>query len=219
MWDKYKQYGIDVFSEHEKLELLLFLLIPRKNTNTIAHKLINKFGSLNSLFYAPLDKLQEVNGIGKNSALLLRFFGDLILYLNQSQVISRESFSSFKRIREYCAERFGNKNSETLNLLLLDDKYALLHVHNIKGNSLNPDSENWRNIIEQIIKFDSSKVVIVHNLINGTAIPSDSDLKNTREVGEILKVIDVALVDHIIISDNSALSMRSYGFLSDIWEF
>lgn len=218
MLEKFSAYGISVFSLHEKLEVLLYLMIPRKNTNHIAHRLLNKFGTLKSLLSAPLDELQRVEGIGKSAALQLRFFGAVTNYISEKRVSVKEILSTTDKVKEYCINYFKNKSSEVFTLLLLDEKYALLHAHDLTGNMSSPDEAVYREIVGLIMEYDSRKIVIAHNCPAGTANPSERDLRHTREVGEILKVIDVGLVDHIIFSRGSAISLRSYGILSGIWE-
>lgn len=218
MLKKFGEHGIDVFSEHEKLEVLLYLMIPRKNTNPIAHFLLNKFGTLKSLLSAPPDELQKVEGIGKNAALQLRFFGAVTNHLNGKQMSAFDNLSTTDKVKEYCKKHFKEKSSEVFTLLLLDEKYTLLHDHDLISNISDDIESSYREIVEQIIKYDSRKVVIAHNLITGTANPSERDLKLTRELGEILKVIDVSLVDHIIVSEDNAISLRNYGVLNGVWE-
>lgn len=218
MLSKFSEFGINVFSEHEMLEMLLFLMIPRRNTNPTAHNLIKEFGSLKNALFAPIDELVKIEGVGKNTALQLRLIGALTNYLNQTQVSVKDSFASSDKVTEFCLNHFKDKNSEILTLLLLDDKYALLHVHDISSDKPNHIDAEYREIIGQIIKYDCRKVIIAHNHLIGTVDPSDDDLRQTREIGEILKIIDVGLVDHIIIYKDQAVSLRGCGFLNEIWE-
>lgn len=218
MWNKFSGFDIDVFDEHEKLEILLFLMLPRVNTNEIAHRLIDEFGSLKNVLFAPREELQRVEGIGKSSALQLNFIGAIANYVNRKQTAPMVNFSSSKKVIEYCINHFMNRNSENLTLLLLDDKYALLHVHKMSSNLPNHIIVDYREVFAQIMKYDCRKVVIAHNHTIGSADPSDDDLRLTREIGDILRIINVGLVDHIIVHNGEAVSMRNCGMLNDIWE-
>lgn len=218
MWNRFGSFGIDVFDEHEILEILLYLMLPRVNTNTLAHRLIEEFGTLKNVLFAPYEELQRVEGIGKSSALQMNFIGAVADYLNRNKAVPKESFSSTRIVTEYCINHFKNKNSEFLTMLLLDDKYALLHVHEISCNMPNNIIFEYREVLAQIIKYDCRKVVIAHNHTIGTTDPSDDDLRLTRELNNILKIINVGLVDHIIVHNDAAVSMRNSGILSDIWE-
>lgn len=217
-WSKFGELGIKAFKEHEILEALLFLMLPRVNTNVTAHRLIDEFGSLKNVLLAPRDELQRVEGIGKTSALQLSFIGALTGYVNRMRTTAAESFSSSRIITEYCIKHFKDKSSENLTLLLLDDKYALLHVHDFSSDMPNHVSVDYREVFGQVIRYDCRKVVIAHNHTAGTADPSDDDLKITREIGKSLKIINVGLVDHIIVRGDTAVSIRNLGILSDVWD-
>lgn len=218
MWNRFGGSGIVDFAEHELLETLLFLMLPRVNTNTIAHRLIDEFGSLKNVLFAPREELQRVEGIGKTSALQMNFIGAIANYVTRDRTVPKENFSSSEIVTEYCINHFKNKISENLMLLLLDDKYALLHIHNISNNMPNHIVVDYRDVIAQIMKYDCRKVVIAHNHTIGTADPSDDDLRLTREISDVLRIINVGLVDHIIVHNGTAVSMRNSGILNDIWE-
>ena len=68
--ERFLKEGLDSFQPHEVLEFLLFLLHSRRDTNEIAHRLINEFGCLSNVLEAPVEKLAEVKGISK----IRRFF-------------------------------------------------------------------------------------------------------------------------------------------------
>ena len=63
MREKLKDNGS--FPPHELLEMLLTYSLPRINTNELAHKLINRFGSIDAVLSADMDALEEVDGIGE----------------------------------------------------------------------------------------------------------------------------------------------------------
>ena len=74
---RFLQAGLDAFADHEALELLLFYAIPRRDTNPIAHALIDRYGSLEAVLNAPVEDLKKVEGIGENAAVLLRLVPQL----------------------------------------------------------------------------------------------------------------------------------------------
>ena len=70
--DRFLQNGADGFEKHQLLELLLFYGIPQKDTNPIAHELINRFGSIRGVFEASIEALCEVDGISAHTATLIK---------------------------------------------------------------------------------------------------------------------------------------------------
>ena len=218
MWDRYLEHGITDFKEHELLEVLLYILIPRVNTNEIAHKLINEFGSLKNVLLTHIDKLMKIDGIGKTSAMYLKFIGDIFNYISDTKEIPTKRLTSSKLLTEFCIEHFKNKPNEVLSLILMDDMYALLNVYDITSDDPNRILVDYREIFIEVLRSDCRKVVLAHNHITGTADPSDNDIMTTREIGKLLSIFKVDLVDHIIVRNDTAVSMRSYGILNDLWD-
>ena len=86
--DKFLSCGVDNFQDHEVLELLLFYAIPRKNTNVIAHRLLEKFGSLDAVFDSPLSLLKSVEGVGESTAIFIKTISDITrIYIEKSMRI------------------------------------------------------------------------------------------------------------------------------------
>ncbi len=218
MLSKFSEYNINVFEEHEMLEVLLFMIIPRVNTNETAHRVINEFGSLKNALLAPVNELAEINGIGEKSAIQLRFVGELANYLNRTQATVKYIFDESNKIIKYFTNHFKNKNTEALTVLLLDDNSVFLHSHEICSNMPNHVDVGFREIVSQAMKYDARKLLIAHNHIVGTKEPSNDDLRFTRELYDFLKAIKVELVDHIIVSNGEVFSMRDSGCLGRIWD-
>ena len=78
--DRFRKEGLDHFDEHQVLELLLFYCIPRQDTNPLAHRLMNTFGSVREVLNADRDVLLRVEGMTENAATLLSLVGDLRRY-------------------------------------------------------------------------------------------------------------------------------------------
>lgn len=220
MLGRFGREGIKVFSEHEMLEVLLYFMFARVNTNAIAHDLISSFGSLKNVLSASVCELKRIDGIGEKSARRLRFIGDLANCFNQAQAAIKDNFASIEDVVGFCADHFKDKFGEFLSLLLLDAKSSPLHMHNIiSGVSVLPDhfTIDYREVIRQIVNYNCRKVVIAQKRNFGSAVPSDYDIKVTREIEDILRMIDVGIVDHVIICNEKAASMRSSGLLNGIW--
>lgn len=218
MMGKFSKNGIDIFEDHEKLEVLLYQILPRINTNVIAHNLINYFGSLKSVLLAPVDELAKVKGIGEKSALQLKFIGDLTNYLNEAKAAGRLEFTDLQESLLFFREHFKNKTDEVFTLLLLDDKCTMLQCCDICSSQPNHIRVDYREISKLIIRYDAYKLIIAHNHIIGTTEPSDDDRRFTNSLYDYLKMIGVGLIDHIIVCENDVLSMRNNGYLGNIWD-
>lgn len=203
--------------EQEMLERLLRLVTPRANITLIADNLIREFGSMNNALQAPIAELKNIDGFSDKFALQFGFVGALINYLNDTQAPVKDRFNDARKITEYCIKHFKNKTTEILTLLLLDEKSKLLNVHDISSNMPNRIDVEFRQIARQAMNFNARKMIIAHNHPTATTEPSNEDLKFTRELSDLLRIIKTELVDHIIVSGGEALSMRDAGYLNGIW--
>ena len=97
--EKFISFGPEIFSDHELLEMLLFFSIPRINTNDLAHRLIDRFGSLNAVLTAPIDRLVLVDGMGKSSAVLVSLTGALVSRACQKAYLKKKEMLKSPRGR------------------------------------------------------------------------------------------------------------------------
>lgn len=219
MMKKYREHGIECFEEHEILEMLLFLVFSRCNTNNISHMLIERFGSINGVFSADRSELIDVDNIGETAATYLTFLGDFFRWLpaHGAKIIQ---LNTPKKIIEYCEPIFANCTKEMTYMLILDARQNLISMTCLSLGS--PDSTKvcTKEIIRNAVVANSSNVVLVHNHTTGSSLPSVADINATRDIYIALRTAGIALVDHIIISPGSedkGYSLRSSEILRDIW--
>lgn len=202
--------GLDDFHPHNVLELLLFYSIPRKDTNEIAHALINEFGSIERVFDADPEELIKVKGITKNSAVLISMVPQLARYYMSRKADHGRPLNSPKLIGEFLTPKFIGENHEVLYILFLDNKMQVItYKRLIEGTR---DSVEMR--IDQIVKLaatiDAPKVVVAHNHPDGNPTPSSEDIGLTMGLREALKLINKQLLDHIIVGDHSFISLGDF---------
>lgn len=219
MMMKYLRNGIKAFEEHEILEMMLFILLPRVNTNPIAHELIDRFGSLSNVFNVPLNELAKIKGLGEKSAKELKLLGDIIKYV-QNQHGDKITFDDSTHIIEFCTNHFKNINRECLAFFMLDTKHSLIMVEYVEQDvfsSANELSFDMKNIARKALISNSGAIIMAHNHINGTGVPSNNDLSLTRKVASYLKPVGIKLIDHIIVNGSEGYSLRASSGASDIW--
>lgn len=209
MKEKYLLDGIDKFHEHEILELMLYYAIPRKNTNDIAHSLIKKFGSLASVFDAPINLLKEVNGVGESAAILIKLIPDLTrAYMNSKTYKSKDSLT-IKAACDKLAVQFLGRTEEVVGLMLLDAKNKPLYCDVINKGTVNSVDLYARKIIELAVMYNASAGIIAHNHPSGLAIPSKEDLISTEKLELIFRNMGIKFIDHIIVADGDYVSLKS----------
>ena len=213
--ERYLKEGLDGFSEVQVLELLLFYVIPRQDTNPIAHRLIDRFGSLYQVLEAPVEELEKVEGIGPNAALLL----SLITAVDRVYSVNRTEKQKILRTIEDCGEYlksfFIGRRSEMVYLLCLDAKCKVLGCREIGEGSVNSANVPIRRIVETALGLNATSVVLAHNHPSGIALPSGEDVLTTHRVAAALSTVDIVLVDHIVVADDDYVSMVQSGHRFD----
>ncbi len=193
--------GLDTFSDHEVLELLLFYSIPRADTNALAHRLIDAFGSLRGVFEASPAELEAVEGIGENSALLLSLIPSVTRKYLLSRAVKGVSLSSTALLGEALMPYFVGKREETIYVLFLDQNRRTISCDFIGEGSVNAVSLNVAKILRLASLRRAQFAVIAHNHTNGFANPSEQDIITTKRLQSLLASAGVKLLDHLIISD------------------
>ena len=215
MRERFLREGLDGFTEVQILELLLFYVIPRIDTNPIAHRLIDHFGSLAQVLEAPVEELEKVEGIGPNAALLL----SLITAVSRVYAVNRAEKQKILRTIDDCGEYlksfFIGRRTEVVYLLCLDAKCKVLGCRQVGEGSVNSANVPIRRIVELALGLNASSVVLAHNHPSGLALPSGEDVSTTRRVAAALSTVDIPLVDHIIVADDDFVSLVASGYRFD----
>lgn len=213
MKERFIQGGLDGFAPHEVLELLLFYAIPQRDVNPLAHRLIERYGSLHAVLEAPADELANTEGIGPNAAVLLSLVGKTARKIEESRRQARKEIKNRADAVEHCTALLRGLREEHFYAVCLNGKMELIQSVLIARGTLSEVQAYPRQVAEAVLRCNAHSVVICHNHPGGSSIPSQQDVEITRVLGSVLASLDVALADHIIVSDRGALSMVSCGLL------
>ena len=205
------KFGIETFNEHEVLELLLYYTIPRMDTNGIAHNLVNKFGSFRQVLEASYDELLDVQGIGPNSARYLTVLREVYRYLAISKIKEKPILKNSQDFGEFLKDFYFATNLETIYLLCLDAKNAVIDCVKINEGDISNVVIPSRKIAEAAIKSNAVSAVLAHNHPGGLSLPSPEDIEATHVVAQVLSSTNVRLLDHIIVSGNDYISLFKFG--------
>ena len=198
--------GLDCFNELNSLELLLFYAIPRRDTNEIAHALLDRFGSLQGVFDASFYELREVEGVGEQAASLIKLVPQLVRKSKITQSSHVTQITNSTIAGNFFLPRFMDQLEEVLLLLCLDSQKRIIACVEINRGVVNSVETNIRKVAETALKYRASSVIIAHNHPNGFALPSHEDDITTRMIAETLQCLDIPLVDHIIVSGEDYVS-------------
>lgn len=209
--------GLDGFSEHEILEILLYYANKRIDTNPIAHRLINTFGSVKNVVDAPISELLKVEGVGKSTAEMIHFIHSFIQAYFQDSLKTGEFLGTPDLLKQYSRKLFTGIMNEQVRLIMLDRKNRFVSQVLINEGVIGAVEIDTRRIVELIIAKNCDTVVLVHNHPKGSELPSHNDKLATRNIFNMLQNIGVNLIDHIIVGMDGELSIRETGAMIDIW--
>lgn len=210
--NRFLEQGLDGFTDVQVLELLLFYAVPQKDTNGLAHTLINTFGSLSQVLEANVEDLKKVPGISDHSATLLSLVTQLARYYQVDCAGRTKQLTTLDACGEYLVPRFFGRGQETVFLLCLDAKCKVLDCREVGEGSVNCASISIRKIVETALKLNATTVVLAHNHPSGIALPSDEDVQTTRRIFAALEAVDVYLADHFVVADGDYVSMVQSGY-------
>lgn len=211
---RFLKSGLAGFEEHTALELLLFYARPRCDTNELAHALLERFGSLSAVMDAPVEELARVKGIGENSAVLIKMIPEMgALYLD-SRMAPGDVLNTTEKAGQYFMPKFFGKKHEMVYMAALDDRRKVLRCVQLSDEGIvNAVRISIKRIVTEAVNTNATGVILAHNHPGGIALPSVDDKWVTQQAHKALKLINVALLDHIIVADEDFVSMADSGFM------
>ena len=210
---QFRAHGLDAFADHEALDLLLYYAIPRVDTNPVAHRLMERFGSLDGVLSASVEELEKVEGVGENAATLLSLILPLVRRSRMTASKQPVILNGKEAAGAYFIDLFFGVRDEHLYEACLDAKGKLLQCFKVADGSVDTVNLNMRVIVENALKCGASAVVLSHNHPSGVALPSEDDNLTTLMVYDALRTVGVVLLDHIIVADDDFVSLWDNGLL------
>lgn len=199
--------------DHKVLEVLLYYGIPQKDTNELAHTLINTFGSLTAVFEADADLLFQVKGMTERSVALIKLILPLCRRYNEDRNTRVRRFSSVEKICEHLIEKHQGFGREVSMLTCLDESGNIISCEIIaKGNSVNVSFE-VKDVVVKALKHKAVYVILSHNHMTGIMTPSQEDVDATNRLSFTLKEVGIRLIDHIVVTNDNYLSMAKKKYI------
>lgn len=214
MRSRFLETELDGFDDINALELLLTYAITRKDTNPLAHALLDRFGSFKDVMEASVDDLMTVKGIGVNAAILIRLTGQLCKRYLMSKRKAGVRLDGPEQVFEYVMPLFSFEATERLFLICLDTENRVLDCSEISKGSVDSVYGNPRQIITIAAQRHASKIILAHNHPSGMLVPSEHDMAYTNELQQALLTFQIQLSDHVIVGDGECLSMRQHGCIA-----
>lgn len=212
---RYIKSGLEGFNDYEVLELLLTYSIARKDVKPIAKELIEKFGTIDELTKSDIKSLLEVDGIGEGSAVFLKLIGDIALTLYREKIEDKDilTIKSKNSLLSYLRGEIGYSPREEFKILFLDTSNKLIASETLFSGTIDKSAIYPREIVERVIKNRAKSVIFAHNHPSGSISPSKKDIELTQYMYDSLKLLEIRLLDHIIVTKNSYFSFLEEGLI------
>ena len=213
MRERFLRCGLDNFNDLNVLELLLFYAVPRQDTNLLAHRLLDAFGTLDGVFDASVEALKSVEGIGDVAAALIHLVPEAARRYWICKSGPGEILADSEAAGKYLLPRFFASRNETMYLVCMDAKLKVLDCREVGQGSTTSVHLDLRRVTQIALGQNASAVLLAHNHTSGIALPSQEDVAVTLKVRDLLAQVGVTLTDHIVVAGDDFVSMADSGYL------
>ena len=207
----YIRGGLEGFSDIKILEFLLHFKSPYNDTNPLAHKLKDRFGSLDGVLSADYEELMSVEGMDKNSAILISSVMQVSdRYFRSVENKKGRKLSNTEEAGKYFTELFKRLSSERFIVVCLDTTNTVVRSRFVSSGTNESVEISIRKIAETVLKLNCSSIMIGHNHPDGDLEPSEADIRSTREISGALMPLGIRVLDHIIVSGDKFFSFLDH---------
>lgn len=206
--NRFRDGGETALADYEILELLLFRLIPRRDTKPIAKALLARFQTLAGVLGAPPALLQEVKGVGETVAVDLKLIANVAQRMLKSELREKHVLSSWSSVIDYCHAAMAYETTEQFRILFLDKRNVLI-ADEIQGRGTVDHTPVYpREVVKRALELSATALILVHNHPSGDPTPSRADIDMTRTIVETAKPLGITVHDHIIIGKDGHASLK-----------
>ena len=205
--------GPESVADHELLELVLFLALPRRDTKPIGRALLARFGSFANAVSAPLADLRGVEGLGDAGAAALKTVQAAALRLVRGEVQAQPVLTRWDLLLDYLTAAMARDRVEQFRVLYLDNKNRLIADEAQSRGTVNHTPVYPREVVKRALELHASALILAHNHPSGDPAPSAEDIAMTREIGRAATALGVVVHDHVIVGNGRTVSFRAEGLL------
>ena len=206
---RFLRAGEQGLEDYELLELILHILLPRRDTKAIAKQLLGRFGSFSGVLAAPPSRLAEVDGLTEISATNLKIIQAAAQRFARDRVDRQMPIlSSWSALMDYCRSAMAFEDIEQFRILFLDKKNRLIADEVQQTGTVDHTPVYPREVIKRTLELSATALILVHNHPSGDPAPSSADIQMTRQINDIARPLGITVHDHIIIGRNGHASLK-----------
>ena len=205
--------GPDAIADHELLEMVLFLALPRRDTKPIARALLARFGSFASAISAPIPELASIEGLGDAGSAALKLIQAGAHRLVRADIQDRPILNDWQRLTDYLSAILSRERTEQFRVLFLDTRNRLIADEAQSRGTVNHTPVYPREVVKRALELHATAIILVHNHPSGDPTPSPDDRAMTTAIARAAEALAVTLHDHVIIGRGQSFSFRQEGLL------
>lgn len=205
--------GPDALLDHELVEYLLALAIPRRDTKPLARKLIRDFGGIGELLSADAEQIARIGDVSENAAAAIKIAQAAALRLLEARIKERPVLGSWQALLDYLHADMAHHPVERVRVLFLNSRNILIRNEPMSEGSVDEAAVYVREVIRRALDYHATGIILVHNHPSGDPQPSQQDIRLTRELAEAARPLKISLHDHVIIGTKGHSSLRAMGLL------
>jgi DNA repair protein RadC len=201
--------GPESLADHEMLEMILFIALPRRDTKPIARELLTRFRTFGGVLGAPETELRKVEGVGEAGAAAVKLVQAAALRMMRQDLASQPVLSTWDRLTDYLTAAMGHERTEQFRVLFLDGRNKLI-ADEIQGiGTINHAPAYPREVVRRCLELHATAVILAHNHPSGEPAPSREDVALTTEIAKAAAMMGIAVHDHIVVGRSKWLSFRA----------
>ena len=210
-----KEVGFEKLNDINALEFVLTLIIPRKDTNPLAHALLDQFGSFSRVLDADYSQLVHVFGLGERSATLLKLLPEIFRRYQIDKLGKNPLINTLGDMISYFKPRLENKLKEEFIVVGLNNKGRVVAEKTVSVGGKNSVAIDKKDLSLFILNKHISSVIFAHNHPGADPRPSKADVETTEALRDFLNLNNVRLEDHIIVGEDSIFSMKMLEYIEE----
>jgi DNA repair protein RadC len=201
--------GPDALADHEMLEMILFIALPRRDTKLIARELLTRFRGFGAVLGAPEMELRGVEGLGDAGVATLKLVQAAALRMMRHDLATQPVISTWDRLTDYLTATMGYERIEQFRVLFLDGRNKLI-ADEVQGiGTINHAPAYPREVVRRCLELHATAVILAHNHPTGEPAPSREDVALTSEIAKAAAVMGISVHDHIVVGRGKWLSFRA----------
>lgn len=205
--------GGEAFLDHELLEYILALAIPRRDTKPLAKRLIDEFGSFAEVIAAQPAELSRIDGLGETAIAAIKFVQTAALRSLRAGIVGRPVLASWQAVLDYLHADMAHGLTERFRVLFLNSKNLLIRDEVMSEGTVDTAPVYTREVIKRALELGATALVLVHNHPSGDPKPSRDDIAMTNEIVTAGKALGITVHDHLVIGRHGYASFKALGLL------